>query len=89
MAMGSVLPILLHFLPAIRHGRRYHSCAFHQPCTHCIASHLMSTIQDIEKDLLYQTTGVISRIMQKLLYSLSYDRKVSYVVSSHLVPIHI
>ncbi len=87
--MGGILPILLHFLPTICHGRRFHSCAFHQPCIHSTLNHLIYSIQDIEKDLLYQATGVISRIMQKLLYSLSYDRKVSYVVSSHLAPIYI
>ncbi|KDR79058.1 hypothetical protein GALMADRAFT_244816 [Galerina marginata CBS 339.88] len=35
------------------------------------------TISDIETDLVYQTNNTLSRIMQKLLYTLSYDRKVS------------
>ncbi|KAF8958323.1 hypothetical protein BDZ97DRAFT_60426 [Flammula alnicola] len=35
------------------------------------------TVADIERDLVHQTNQVIPRIMQKLLYSLSYDRKVS------------
>lgn len=36
-------------------------------------------IQDIEQDLISNTRQVLPRIMQRLLYSLSYDRKVSYV----------
>ncbi|KAF4614064.1 hypothetical protein D9613_007673 [Agrocybe pediades] len=35
------------------------------------------TIADIERDLAYETHLVLPRVMQKLLYSLSYDRKVS------------
>ncbi|KAH9481522.1 hypothetical protein JR316_0006049 [Psilocybe cubensis] len=35
------------------------------------------TISDIERDLVHQSNTVISRIMQKLLYALSYDRKVT------------
>ncbi|KAF9473752.1 hypothetical protein BDN70DRAFT_915558 [Pholiota conissans] len=35
------------------------------------------TVADIENDLLYQTSAVIPRIMQRLLYTLSYDRKVT------------
>ncbi|PPQ91826.1 hypothetical protein CVT25_000273 [Psilocybe cyanescens] len=33
--------------------------------------------RDIERDLVHQSNTVISRIMQKLLYTLSYDRKVT------------
>jgi len=36
-------------------------------------------MQDIEQDLVGNTRQVLPRIMQKLLYALSYDRKVSYV----------
>ncbi|KAF8170115.1 hypothetical protein BJ912DRAFT_998243 [Pholiota molesta] len=35
------------------------------------------TVADIEKDLVYHTNTVIPRIMQRLLYTLSYDRKVT------------
>ncbi|KAF8899870.1 hypothetical protein CPB84DRAFT_1847438 [Gymnopilus junonius] len=35
------------------------------------------TVSDIERDLVHQTNTVISRIMQRLLYTLSYDRRVT------------
>ena len=38
--------------------------------------------QDIERDLIYATSDVLPRIMHRLLYTLSYDRKVSYVFFS-------
>ena len=40
--------------------------------------HLIS--QDIERDLIHATSDVLPRIMHRLLYTLSYDRKVSCVV---------
>jgi hypothetical protein len=38
--------------------------------------------QDIESDLIHATSDVLPRIMHRLLYTLSYDRKVSYVFFS-------
>ena len=35
--------------------------------------------QDIEYDLVNDTRHVLPRVLQKMLYALSYDRKVSYV----------
>jgi hypothetical protein len=52
-------------------------------CNHIIANwpgFIQSLpMQDIEQDLVCNTRLVLPRIMQKLLFSLSYDRKVSYV----------
>ena len=45
--------------------------------------------QDIERDLIHATSDVLPRIMHRLLYTLSYDRKVSYVFfpPSHFHPL--
>ena len=40
------------------------------PHTHFIS-------QDIERDLVHATSDVLPRVMHRLLYTLSYDRKVS------------
>lgn len=44
---------------------------------HCPYIHTIS--QDIERDLIDETSDVLPRIMHRLLYTLSHDRKVSYV----------
>jgi hypothetical protein len=45
------------------------------------SSNLLFTSQDIENDLIHGSNEVISRVMQRLLYTLSYDRKITCVLA--------
>jgi hypothetical protein len=78
MEMGSFQSVLLYFLSAVCHERCHFECKFQTRDIHGPHIHLIS--QDIERDLVHATSYVLPRIMHRLLYTLSYDRKVSYVV---------
>ena len=60
------------------------SCNSRCPWPHI---HLIS--QDIERDLIHATSDVLPRIMHRLLFTLSYDRKVSYVFFFLLSHFHV
>jgi hypothetical protein len=76
MEMGGFQPVLLYFLSSVCHERCHFECQFRLKMFMALI-HPIS--QDIESDLIHATSDVLPRIMHRLLYTLSYDRKVSYV----------
>lgn len=80
MEMGGLQPVLLYLFPVICHERRHFECQFSTRDIHGPHIHFVS--QDIERDLVNATNHVLPRIVHRLLYTLSYDRKVSYVFFS-------
>ena len=92
MEVGSFQSILLYFRNIIRHGRcnairtcfRVFNRTYIALRGHIVVSPLPNTFsnpfrvfQDIEDDLTRSTSIVLPRVMHRLLYSLTQDRKLS------------
>ncbi len=74
--MGRVKSVFLHLFPVDGHGRPIVECELiFQPSLHRLTGRAF--LQDIEEDLVQGNNIYLPRVMQRLLYTLSYDRKVT------------
>jgi len=74
--MGRILSVSHHFLSHAQYAR------YHAKCTDGLVFLTPSSahpLQDIESDLVSGTKDTVSFVMQRLLHTLTYDRKISYV----------
>ena len=79
--MGCLLPVLLHFRPTVRNGRCSHLRKHFQRVLPLSSSiyNPQPPPQAIEDDLARSTRIHTPRVMHRLLYALTQDRKITSV----------